>query len=237
MIKVAIVEDDPEIAKELQSYFIKLGEETGDVFETLWFCNACTFLDGYKNEYDLVLMDIKMPYLDGMTAASKMRELDKTVALIFVTDLAQFAIKGYEVKASDFIVKPIKYYGFKMRVGSVVQEIRKKNSDAIIINTQDGMVRLPIRDLQYVESFSHSLIYHFDSGTVESKGRESLSEVETKLGEYGFLRCKSSFLVNIHAIKRIVGNEIEVGDAVLSIGRTKKKEFISQMAEYYTRKS
>lgn len=233
MIRVAIVEDDPEVAQELQGYFDQLSRETGDSFSVTWCKNAIIFLENYKEEYELVLMDIEMPHMNGMEAARRLREIDKTVPLIFVTNLAQFALKGYEVRAQDFIVKPMKYYGFKMRIGAVVQEIRKTNTEAVIIKTQDGMVRLPIQNLLYVESFEHNLLYHTDHEAYESKGRESLTAVEEKLRPYGFRRCKSSYLVNLHAIKRISGNDIEIGDVVIPIGRTKKKEFLTELAEYF----
>lgn len=237
MIKVAIVEDDEEVASQLRSYFSRVEQEEAVRFEVTWYKNAVIFLSEYRSGFDLILMDIEMPHMNGMEAAQKLREKDKTVTLIFVTNLAQFALKGYEVKARDFIVKPVKYYGFAMRVGSVVQELKRRQDEAILINTQEGMVRLPIRELNYVESFAHSLTYHFDGGQYESKGRESLTDVEEKLRKYGFLRCKSSFLVNLRAIKKVTGNDVEVGDAVIPIGRTKKKEFLMQMASYFQTQS
>lgn len=233
MIRVAIVEDEEEVASQLTDFFSRMEKENDVKFEIAWYKNAVIFLSDYRPGIDIVLMDIEMPHMNGMEAAKKLREADREVTIIFVTNLAQFALKGYEVKARDFIVKPVKYYGFAMRVGSVVEELKKRSDESVIINTQDGFVRLPIRELNYVESYAHSLTYHFDRGEYESKGRESLTDVEEKLQKYGFLRCKSSYLVNLRSIKKVTGNDIEVGDAVIPIGRTKKKEFLTKMAEYF----
>ena len=233
MIRIAIVEDELAVSESLKSYFQKMEEENSDLhFSVETFKNAIIFLEAYKQQFDIVLMDIEMPYMDGMTAASKLREVDKTVTLIFVTNMAQYAIKGYEVKAYDFIVKPVKYYGFAMKMQAAISEVKKNHTESLGINTQDGMIRIPLRDLIFVESFEHSLIYHYEGGNYVSKGRESLTDVEKKLSKYGFFRCKSSFLVNIRHIKRISGNVIEIGDEEIQIGRTKKKEFLNSMAKY-----
>ena len=233
MIRIAIVEDEAPVSEVLKSYFQRMEEENrGLHFSVEIYKNAIVFLEAYKQQFDIVLMDIEMPYMDGMTAATKLREIDKIVTLIFVTNMAQFAIKGYEVKAYDFIVKPVKYYGFAMKMQAAISELKKNYTESLGINTQDGMIRIPLRDLIFVESFEHSLIYHYEGGSFVSKGRESLTEVEKKLSKYGFLRCKSSFLVNIRHIKRISGNIIEIGNEEIQIGRTKKKEFLNSMAKY-----
>ena len=233
MIRIAIVEDEAPVSELLKSYFQRMEEENRELhFSVEIYKNAIVFLEAYKQQFDIVLMDIEMPYMDGMTAAAKLREVDKIVTLIFVTNMAQFAIKGYEVKAYDFIVKPVKYYGFAMKMQAAICEIKKNYTESLGINTQDGMIRIPLRDLIFVESFEHSLIYHYEGGRYVSKGRESLTEVEKKLSKYGFLRCKSSFLVNIRHIKRISGNIIEIGNEEIQIGRTKKKEFLNSMAKY-----
>ena len=235
MIRVAIVEDEPSVVEGLKEYFQRMEEEYKELsFSVDSYKNAIIFLQNYKSQYELVLMDIEMPHMDGMTAAAKLRKLDQTVVLIFVTNMAQFAIKGYEVRAYDFIVKPVKYYGFAMKIRSAAKEISKKETSVIRINTQEGMIRLPMDSLTYVESFEHSLIYHYEGGSYVSRGRESLTTVGNKLEPYGFLRCKSSFLVNIRHIKRIYGNTVEIGDVKIPIGRTKKKEFLTSMAKYFS---
>ncbi len=233
MIKVAIVEDDPSVVSQLTGYFRRMEQEDeSNRFMVSTYKNAIIFLSEYKNDMDIVLMDIEMPHMDGMEAAEKLRQRDRQVTLIFVTNMAQFAVKGYQVNAFDFIVKPVQYYGFAMKIRTALREIKKNTTAIAQINTQDGLIRLPVQDLIYIESFEHSLTYHCDSGDYISKGRESLTEVLEKLSEYGFIRCKSCYLINIRYISRVTPKSVQLGDITLPISRTKKKEFMSQLAAF-----
>ena len=133
MIHVAIVEDDAQASALLQDYLKKYSEETGNGFQVSVFKDALSFLDGYVPEYQLIFMDIKMPGIDGMEAARRLRALDDSVQLIFVTNMAQYAIKGYEVRAMDFIIKPVEYSSFFMKMKRVMRYIDRNATGQITI--------------------------------------------------------------------------------------------------------
>ena len=110
MTRIAIVEDDALSAKLLFSYIKKYEQETNGEFEAIIFENGYKFLENYKSgAYEIIFMDINMPHLSGIETAIDLRKLDESVALIFVTNLAQYAINGYEVSALDFMLKPVSY--------------------------------------------------------------------------------------------------------------------------------
>ena len=115
-MRVAIVEDDRIQAETLKKY-VDDYRRTHDygTGETLVFGNGETFL-GYceKNSVDIVFMDIVMPGMDGMTVCEKIRERNSSMIIVFVTDMAQFAVRGYKVDALDYIVKPVTEGGFRL---------------------------------------------------------------------------------------------------------------------------
>lgn len=108
VINVAIVEDEQEAVEYLSDCLHRYGEKTGETFSFTHFPEPITFLEKYKPVYDLVFMDIRMPMMDGMQAAKKLREADTSVLLVFVTRMGDYAIQGYDVGATAFIKKPIR---------------------------------------------------------------------------------------------------------------------------------
>ena len=114
MLQIAIVEDDPSERERIREC-LRLMEDDDISFAVREFETGVSFLDQYQPEYDIVLMDIEMPGIDGLKTARELRRMDGEVILIFVTNMAQFALYGYEVDALDFILKPINRYSFSLK--------------------------------------------------------------------------------------------------------------------------
>ena len=93
MKRIAIVDDDERVRAQLRSYLEQYEESSKEQFTISVFGFAELFLTNYRPDYDLVLMDIDMPGMDGLEAARKLRKLDERTVLLFVTNLAQYAIK------------------------------------------------------------------------------------------------------------------------------------------------
>ena len=107
MYRIAIVEDDKSFIEELKKYLEQYSQEEGQEFEISTFYDGEEILENHVSGYDLILLDIEMPKVNGMDAAEKIREADENVVLMFITNMAQYAIRGYSVGALDFVMKPI----------------------------------------------------------------------------------------------------------------------------------
>lgn len=224
MLNVAIVEDDDAAAAKLQACLDQYTGTDGVRFNATRFVEATSFLEGYKPSYDLVFMDIEMPNMNGMEAARRLREVDEQVVLIFVTNMAQFAAKGYEVDALDYIVKPFSYPDFERKLKRAVR-LCEHESDAIVVSQQGGTVRLLLREIEYLEVRGHNLILHAESGVVHGSG--TLAEAQERLGDKGFLRCAKAFLVNARHIREVRGSTLLMADGTeLPIGRAFRKTFM-----------
>lgn len=229
MFRIGIVEDHAAAADKLRSYLERYGAENGENFNISVFSDALEFLDSYKRIYDMVFMDIELPFIDGMEAARRLRNVDQQVILIFVTNMARYAVKGYEVDAMDYLVKPVHYGDFELKLRRALGR-REAGQEAILVVRQSGFLRLRLREIRYIEVRGHTLIFHTE--TEQVKGSGTLLETEEKLKDRGFLRCNKCYLVNQMHIAAVQGYTLVMtGGEELQISRPRKKSFMSELAK------
>lgn len=228
---IAIVEDEDSAADILHGYIDKFSAETGRQFHIERFRDAVDFLTGYTAKYAVVFMDIQMPNRDGMSASVELRKIDKIVSIIFITNLIQYAQKGYEVDAVAYILKPVQYYDFVLKFRKALDIYAVNEKKNLVLNTAEGMCSISTDKLMYVEIIRHRLYYHLVDGVVERTG--VLSKVEEELKQFGFLRCNQCYIVNPKFICGVKGAQVQVGSEMLSISRPRKKTFLSELANWY----
>lgn len=170
-----------------------------------------------------------MPFMDGMKAARRMREIDANVSLIFITNMAQYAIKGYEVDALAYMLKPVGYTDFAFKLQKAIAVSSKNRAEEIVIKTGQSLKVLRIRDIYYLEIVRHALQYHTAEGVFEVWDKP-LSQMEEKLAPHGFARCNSCYLVNLRHVKQVDGGDVVIGGDRLKMSRNKKQEFLEKLA-------
>lgn len=229
MFTVAIVEDEAEAANRLQACLDAYTQSHPEAqFDVTRFQEPTSFLEGYKPKWDIVFMDIEMPNMDGMRAAEKLRELDGEVILIFVTNMAQYASKGYEVDALDYIIKPFSYQDFERKIRRAVA-IRGEESASVMILQRGSSQRVLLREIEYVEVRGHGLLYHTEKGIIPGAG--TLQDIEDKLAGRGFLRCSKAFVVNYRHVTGVQGNDLSLSNGeIIAIGRAYRKSFMTGLA-------
>lgn len=230
MINIAIVEDDKEQAAELEAALRQYSDEYKTPLQISVFYNAVVFLEKYTAKYDIIYMDIMMPMLNGMDASRMLREKDEQVMLIFVTSMQQFAIQGYEVGASDFIVKPVNYPEFKLKFTRVLERLPKTVNEDILIKTETGYVRLTPAQIAYVEVRGHHCVYHTALG--EYRQYQTMKSVEVQLERHGFVKCNNFLLVNLAHVSKIEGMSVFVNGVELQMSHPRRKEFSQRFAEF-----
>lgn len=230
MIRLAIVEDEEVYVNTLMDYLKKFQAETEYQIETVWFRDGCDITDGYTGNYDVILMDIQMKFMDGMTAAQKIREMDSEVTIVFITNRTDYAIRGYEVGAMDYIVKPITYFSFNEKLKRILKRMKSKETHYISIPIEGGIQKVDIASIYYIESQRHNLIYKLPETELRCRG--TMNDLEQLLVPYGFFRNSKSFLVNMRYVEGIRENECIVHGERLPVGRAKKKEFMQELLNH-----
>lgn len=227
MINIAIVDDTAEDAQTLIDFCSRYSQEKRVEFSIKTFNNGVTFVTSENLDYDIIILDIKMPYMSGLQAAKKIRETNSQVVIVFVTSMQQYAIRGYEVSASDFIVKPVSYSMFEVKFDRILSLVPKNRDQAIFIKTNRALRVIQYADILLVESQKHKLIYHTISGDYETWG--TMKEVCNKLEGLGFALCSSSCLINVRYVDGLDANNVYVRDTAYPISRLKRKSFLDAL--------
>ena len=162
---VAIVEDEKEIVQELTGFFEQYARENLVEFEIRSFAGGEEFLSQYQPVYHLVLMDIGLPGMDGMETAVRLREKDQSVMLIFVTNMTQYAIRGYEVDAFDYILKPVSYPRLAIKLKRALCRLEGLKDSELVLSLPEGVRRVPASQIRYIEIEAHPIRIHANEGT------------------------------------------------------------------------
>lgn len=228
---VAIVEDDDSAAKRLEVALKKFGAESGVSFDVKRFFDGESFISSYDKGFDIIYMDIELPGMNGMATVKKLRELDENVTLIFVTNLAQYAIDGYQYGAFDFIVKPVTYFAFKVKIERALRRIKTRTSVELWINvTGQGRRQLSSGKIKYIDVNKHDVTYHTTEGDFKTRG--TMTNVIEQLKGFPFALCNRCFLVNLSFVTEVKAWTVVVDGEELQISHLKRKEFINKVNKF-----
>lgn len=227
---MAIVDDDPAMRATLHGYLDRYAAENHTALDVTEFGCGDTFLQEYRTGFDVLFFDVDMPGTDGLDTARRLRRIDTQVSLIFVTNMAQYAICGYEVEALDYILKPVSYYDFALKLQKALRRAGRHASRKLTLETMDGVRRLDTAEIYYVEVLAHYLIYHLSSGEVRVRGR--MDQAAAELEPFGFARIHKSYLINLRYLELLKPNMVTLADQSLPVGRAYKESLMQAYLKY-----
>ncbi len=234
MLRVAIVEDEDAQAKRMETGLRQFFGKTDTAYSAVRYAHGMDFIQAYKKPFDIVLMDIEMPVMNGLETARELRRIDSSAVLIFTTRMGQYAIHGYEVNAIGYMLKPITDYALNINLSRAMKQIASRQTATVVLQTKTGVAAFPASELIYVEVSGHRLMYHAKEQVYEVYGK--LSDEEERLRDTYFVRCSNPYLVNLAAVRAVNGNTaLLVSGEQLPISRSMKKGFLERYLDYLGR--
>jgi DNA-binding LytR/AlgR family response regulator len=220
-INCIIVDDEPVAREILEDHLSKL-----DPVNIVASCKNA--LEAFKvvstKKVDLVFLDINMPDISGLTFAKSM---NSDLNIIFTTAYREYAVEGFDLKAVDYLLKPISFERLLQSVNKYIDEHRQRSESGRIekevqstycfVRADRKMVKIVFSDIRFVESIGDYLKIHLKEGMVTT--RETLQNMEAILPSKDFLRIHRSYLVSLSSIRSFTSECIEVEDRELPVSR------------------
>lgn len=232
MIHIAICDDEKDFVTYLTGLLDRYAAETGEEIKVTAYYDGMELIEEYDTGIDLIFLDIQMRLMDGLRAAGHVRRMDEKVGIIFLTTLTQYGLEGYKYQAANYIIKPMKYVRLKAEMDQWLRRHRKDDSPSMVIANDSGKYKVFLKSLRYVETFNRNLLLHTEQENIICY--KSMKEMERKLQDKGFVRCHTSYIVNLFYVKGIKKMDIELMTGeIIPVSQPKRKEFMERLADYW----
>ena len=207
--KIAVCDDSEKDRAYISSFVKRWAGDTGHCVQIQEFCSAESFLFHYAQEKDfhILLLDIEMGAMDGVTMAKQLRKNNDIVQIVFITGYSDYISEGYEVAALHYLMKPVKEEKLCSVLDRAAEKLQKNET---VLNFEIGgeMLRLPIYQIRYADVFGNYVTIHALSDTTV---KMTLGELEKQLDER-FYRVGRSAIINLTQISRVTKSEIKLVD-------------------------
>ena len=230
MVRIAIVDDEMTARENIKKCLPYVSEREKIELSVTEFDSGRSFIGNYTPMFDIVLLDIEMPGEDGLETARMLRTMDQFVIIIFVTNMTQYALCGYEVDALDYIVKPLNPYDFAIKMHRAITRSTRRGEESVMIKKEGEFQVVPISFIKYLDRDGHYVTYHTVTGNYSEY--TTLKDAEQKINKPFFVKCNRSFLVNLKFVDSIKNDIVIVQGEKLLISRPQKKAFLSAFAHF-----
>lgn len=209
----ALCDDEPEQTAYIKSLLMQWASDRPYAIDIRTFDSAEAFLFTYAEDrrFDILLLDIQMKGMDGMSLAKRLRRDNTRVQIIFITGYSDFFGEGYEVDALHYLMKPVDESKLQGTLDKAVARLQT-TSRMVSLPDGSGFLRVTVNEVLYAEAFSHHVTLNMTARAQNFKMR--ITDMEILLGE-GFLRCHRSYVVNMRHVRRITRTALELDNGTL----------------------
>jgi len=231
-IHCIIVDDEPVAREIIESHLQKI-----DTIKIIASCKNAMEAFNVINTHkiDLIFLDINMPEISGLSFA---RSINKNIKIIFTTAYREYAVDGFDLKAVDYLLKPISFERLLQAVNKFLnenssvykeekEELSVEKSDFVFVRSDRKMIKINFSDINYIESLGDYLKIHLQNKTIVT--RETMSNMEAKLPKKDFIRIHRSFILSISKIESFTNEFVEVNKKAIPISRSYKKEVLQRL--------
>lgn len=229
-----LILDDEAIARDIIATHISKIENISIVASCSNAMEAFNIISSHT--IDLLFLDINMPEISGISFA---KSINKDIKIIFTTAYRDYAVEGFELKAVDYLLKPISFERLLKSINTYFEvygqsktydEKLSDNNDFMFVRSDRRMIKIDFEAIIYIESFSDYIKIHLANETIIT--RETISAIEAKLPKNQFLRIHRSYIISIPHINAFTNEHVEINNKALTISRSYKKEVLERLEQF-----
>ena len=232
-MRIAICEDDYKEQERLTDAIKDWANTKKVQVDILCYNNAETFIVAWPDiSFDLVFLDIQMKNMTGIELAEYIRQTDKEMLIVFVTSFSQYVLKGYDVDALHYLIKPLSPAKLLPTLDRAYMIWRSNHKDVLIVATDAGQIKLPFGSILYISMFSHIAEIHTDGEIFNL--RKTAAKLEELLPSH-FMRTHRSCIVNLLKVDCVYKTSLTLaGGEKLPISRNNSKQVNDAFMRLYT---
>ena len=229
-LKCIVVDDEPIARAILENYigqipYLEWVASCRDAFEAMETVN--------KTQVDLIVLDINMPRLSGF---EMLRTMKQYPAVIITSAYPQYALEGFELSVTDYLLKPYSFARFVQATEKVVKQKSEtpiasppapENEEFVMVRSDKKLVRVAFKTISFVEAYGNYIFIH--QGIEKLISKQTLTQFESQLPGGKFIRVHKSFVVALHAIRQLEGNELTVGAAKIPVGKVFRENLVNRL--------
>ena len=207
--RIAIVDDNQTDREFLHAQAQSWATQKGSTLQAELFVSAEEFLFHYAEhkDYDILLLDIEMPGMDGVTMARRIRKENETVQIMFITGYSEYISEGYEVAALHYLMKPVNTDKLHQVLDRAADKLQR-NERCLTLELSGEVVRLPLYQIRWAEVRQNYLTIH---AKADYTVKMTLSELESRLDDR-FFRAGRSFIINLAEVRSVTRQEVRLSD-------------------------
>jgi len=228
MLNIGICDDDSDVCVALASWLNEYAQEVSPEIRYHVFSSGLALLDAVSRgeSYDALFMDVMMEHIDGLETARSIRVHDKSAEIIIMSSSPEFAIKGYSVQASNYLLKPVSKDVFFAALDDLINKTALADKDNIAFRESSGsMIKFSSSSIMYCEVIGHCVMLFLTDGK-SIRLKATFSEVLRLFdGHPEFVQPHRSYLVNLNYVHKIYKGDMHlISGKVLPISRGKQPD-------------
>lgn len=230
MLVIGICDGDTAVRVMLSNYIKRYREETGLCVQVLSYDTGEKLIRHYPFEMDLIFLEIPFAKMNGIEIARRIREVDPNVSIVFLTTLLNHVLEAYEVRAHNYLIKPLRYARFLQEVEQA--RTRRGQNRFFIETNSNGVYKIYTKSIRYIETEEHNTRIHTETDSILSYRR--MKEHEQGLFEPYFVRCHTGFIVNLFFFEKLEQSDLMlISGERIPVSRQRRAKVLERIKSLY----